>query len=125
MSGFPVFGLYLQCMVVPPCLGPITRRLLRGLLQPSKTGPLESWCPEATAPWFRVVQRGSTFHSFNFNPPSSSHFHLHCFSSCTRVVAGNTICLCPVLGLYARLCHLLEAVTPSMICPHEGTCVHL
>lgn len=33
---------------------------------------------------------------FNFNPPSFRHFHLHCFSSCTRLVAENAICLCPL-----------------------------
>lgn len=72
------------------------RRGLLSSVQSGWAGPLESRCPEAMAPWFRVMQRGSTFHSFNFNPPSFSHFYLHCLSSCTRLVAGNAVCLCPL-----------------------------
>lgn len=69
------------------------------------------------------MQRGSTF-PLNLNPPSFSHFHPHCFPSCTRPVAESTVCLCPCSGS-TRLCHLLEAVTPSMTCPHDGTHVPL
>lgn len=59
---------------------------------------------------------------FHSNPPSCSHFHFHCFSFRTALAADCTHLSLPrALCMSARLCHLLEAVTPSMISLHNGT----
>lgn len=122
-----------QCTAAPPCLGLITMVLggtgPMSCMCPSglakKPGPLKSGCPEATESCFRDCAERQPF-QFDFNPPSFSHFHFHCFSFCTGLAADNTyLSLPPASCLSARLCHLLEAVTPIMISLHEGTCVCL
>lgn len=125
-QGTLVFGVCPQCTVAPPCLGPIPRRPQRGEASWAVCSPVgrpdKRQAPGRAGVLLvrRVVQRGIPFNLTLILLPFPISISIAFHSASGWLATNAYLSLPPALCLSARLCHLLEAVTLSVIDPSKN-----